>query len=191
MDTTCASLLIRIRNRQDSAAWAEFDAVYRPILRRFARARGLDDDQVEDVVQHCMMAVTQHIAAFDYDPSRGRFKGWLRTLVNNHIAKLHRHGTDQQAGTTILESLEGGEDSPDALFDQIWQREHLKYCLGQVRANVEDATYRAFRAYALEEQPIENVCAELNMTKNQVQLIKWRITQMLRDRMKELNGDAD
>jgi RNA polymerase sigma-70 factor (ECF subfamily) len=191
MDTTSASLLLRIRDQKDSAAWGQFDTIYRPILRQYARSRGLHDDQVEDVVQHCMLAVSQHIASFEYDPARGKFKAWLRTIVNNQVNKLRRQPSEQLAGTQVLDGMENGEVGPDSVFEEIWQREHLRHCLEDVRAKIEEATYRAFRAYALEEQPVEKVCADLNMTRNQVQLIKWRVTQMLRERMRELQGDDE
>ena len=54
MDTTRASLLLRIKDTRNTHAWAEFDAIYRPMLYRFARARGLDDAAAEDLVQHCI-----------------------------------------------------------------------------------------------------------------------------------------
>ena len=38
MDTTRPSLLLRIRDRGDAGAWRTFDAIYRPMLYRFALA---------------------------------------------------------------------------------------------------------------------------------------------------------
>ena len=83
VDTTRPSLLIRIRNREDQAAWVTFDHIYRPMLYRFAQSRRLGHEDAEDVVQHCMSAIQEHIGRFDYDPDRGRFKAWLRTMVDN------------------------------------------------------------------------------------------------------------
>ncbi len=67
MNTTRISLLLRIKDLKDADAWAEFDAIYRPILSRFAAARGLQEADVDDVVQHCMTAIHAHIKAFEYD----------------------------------------------------------------------------------------------------------------------------
>ena len=90
MDTTRATLLERIRDRADTNAWGQFDAIYRPMLMRFAQGRGLSLSQAEDVTQHCMAAVHKHIDEFEYDPSKGRFRGWLRTLVNNRVRDMGR-----------------------------------------------------------------------------------------------------
>lgn len=189
LETTRNSLVLRIRDRGDSVAWREFDAIYRPILERFARMRGLSADAADDVVQQCMTTVSEHIIKFDYDPAKGRFKGWLRTIIQNVIHNEQRKRGEVQADTAALDRATGAEPAADTAFDQIWQREHLKYCLERVRAKIEDSTYRAFQAYALEERPVDDVCAELNMTQRQVRLIKWRVTQMLREQMRYLIGD--
>ena len=70
MDTTRATLLVRIRNRGDIDAWSQFDAIYRPMLRRFARSAGLDAAACDDVVQECMVAIHRHIEKIlrDIDP---------------------------------------------------------------------------------------------------------------------------
>ena len=186
MHTTRASLLHRIRDRQDTTAWGEFDAIYRPLLGRFARARGLNDDQVEDVIQHCMTAVSQHIDRFDYDPRKGRFAGWLRTLVNNRVRNLLRNRREQQAQTQDFHRQEQSEQTPDELFDKLWMQEHLRHCLRLVRKEVDEADYTAFRQYVIEEQPVEVVCGALNITAARLYKIKWRLTRKVGEKMKEL-----
>jgi RNA polymerase sigma-70 factor (ECF subfamily) len=189
MESTRASLLIRIRDRQNARAWEEFDSLYRPMLRRFARARGLDANEAEDVVQQCMAAIIGHIGQFDYDPGKGRFKGWLRTLVNNQVRNRLRRRGEQQADTQVFERDQQREGAPEELFDRIWLRDHLRHCLELIRRQVQRSTYLAFKAYVIEERPVEEVCRELNMTRNQVQLIKWRLTRMLAEKMREEIGD--
>lgn len=186
METTRASLLIRIKDRRDARAWGEFDAIYRPMLYRFATMRGLGHAEAEDVVQHCMIAVQEHIARFDYDPRKGRFKGWLRTMVNNRVRNLLRDRHEQSAESQDFKRDQQREDAPDEVFDKLWLEEHLKHCLRLVREEVEEATFKAFQLYVIEERPVEEVCKEMNMTQNQLYKIKWRLTQKLGERMKEL-----
>jgi len=189
VDTTRISLLLRIRNATDAAAWMQFDAIYRPLLYRFATARGVEHAAAEDVVQHCMVAVSEHIRGFEYDPTRGRFKGWLRTLVNNKIRNLVRDQRDQIAQTRDFNIADAREDAPDDLFEKVWLDEHLKHALRTVKADVEPGTFAAFQAYVIEERPIEEVCATCNMNANQVHAIKWRVTRKLREAMADLAGD--
>ena len=191
MDTTRASLLLRIRDRSDTVAWRQFDTIYRPMLMRFAKSRGLDHAGAEDVTQHCMAAVSKYIDRFDYDPRKGRFKDWLRTLIHNRICDVHRRPAERPAPSGVLAAVQADEASPEELFDRIWREEHLKQCLRLVRSDVEASTIRAFEMYALEQRPIEEVCRSLDMTANQVHAIKSRLTKKLRATMKGLLDAAE
>ena len=191
VDTTRISLLLRLRNSGDAKAWSQFDAIYRPMLYRFATVRGLEHAAAEDIVQHCMLAVSEHIKGFEYDPTRGRFKGWLRTLVNNKVRNVMRDRRDQIAKTQDFNIADAREDAPDELFERVWMDEHLKHALRNVRDDVEPTTFAAFQQYVIEERPIEEVCASCGMNPNQVHAIKWRVTKKLRAAMAELTGEEE
>lgn len=191
MDTTRPSLLLRIRDRGDAEAWETFDRIYRPMLGRFARGRGLSEADADDVVQHCMSAIAEHIGSFAYDPSRGRFKAWLRTLVNNRIRSLHRARRPAQAGTDELARRPDREGSPDAEFDRIWAEEHLWHCMRELEETVDRTTFLAFRLYAIEGQPIETVVARTGLTRQNLYTIKWRLTERIAGRMAELDRDDE
>jgi RNA polymerase sigma-70 factor (ECF subfamily) len=191
VDTTRPSLLLRIRDRADADAWETFDAIYRPMLYRLARARGVSDADAEDVTQHCMGAVSDHIHEFSYDPTKGRFKGWLRTLVNNRVRDLLRKRREASGKTQLFGNLPETDPSPADAFDEIWIEEHLGHCLRLLREESEEKTYLAFQHYVIEERPIEQVCAELGLEPNNVHTIKWRMTQRIAARMKELLGDDE
>jgi len=186
MDTTRASLLIRIKDLRNARAWSEFDAIYRPILHRYATARGLDEVDAEDAVQHGMAALHKHIERFDYDPDKGRFRGWLRTVVNNHVRNLLKKRREPIGESQHFKSMENREESPEAAFDRMWMEEHLKYCLRNVRTEVDENTFVAFQRYVIDEWPVQRVCETMGMDRNQVYKIKWRITQKLQDKMRGL-----
>lgn len=185
MDTTRPSLLLRLRERSDADAWRTFDALYRPMLRRFALARGLNEDDADDVVQHCMAAVLDHITAFQYDPAKGRFKSWLRTLVNNRARDLLR-SRRPQAPAEELDALPEGGPTPEEAFEQIWQEEHLAHCLRELRGEVEERTFQAFWQVVMEQRSVEDVSAALGLRPNNIHTIKWRLTERIAARMREL-----
>lgn len=188
MDTTRASLLIRVRDRNNAAAWREFDAIYRPMLGRFARARGLDDSAADDIVQFAMMAIAEHIGGFDYNPDKGRFKAWLRTIVNNRIRNLVAARHEEEAQTRDFKRDDPREESPDEMFDRMWMKEHLDYAMNEVRVGVEPSSWAAFEALVIRDEPIEQVCERMKMNANQLYSIKFRLTKKLSERMRELLG---
>ncbi|MCG3125634.1 MAG: hypothetical protein CHACPFDD_00459 [Phycisphaerae bacterium] len=191
MDTTRPSLLLRIRDGRDQTAWVEFDALYRPILERFAAARGLRGPDVDDVVQHCMAAIHRHIGGFDYDPRRGRFRGWLATLANNFVRNLARRGREQPASGGAFELPNTREPSPDEAFERIWTEEHLRHCLRAVREQTDGATFDAFHRYAILEEPAEQVARDSGLTAQQLYKLKWRLTRRLREKLVDLLGEEE
>lgn len=192
MDTTRVSLLLRIKNRDDGVAWREFDAIYRPMLRKFALAYGADATEADDVVQHCMAAIHKHIDRFEYDPSKGRFKGWLKTLVNNRIRNLIRKRKERIAMTGDFAAAAAAESQdPEAVFEKIWMDEHLTHALRLVRREVEEKTFNAFVDYVIKERPVEEICAEHGLNANQVHKSKYRLTKKLAEKMAALTGETE
>jgi len=187
VDTTRPSLLLRIRDRGDAGAWRTFDAIYRPMLYRFALARGLPPVEADELAQQCLTVVADHIGEFSYDPQKGRFKSWLRTLVNNRIRNRARDEREQQARTHDFEAApQQRETPPDEEIGKIWMEEHRRHCLRELRNEVEESTFQGFQHYVIDEWPLERVCAELNVKPNNVYTIKWRLTERVAARMREL-----
>lgn len=186
MNTTRASLILRIRDVEDRTAWAEFDAIYRPMLYRFGKTAGLDDADAEDVVQHCMTSICDHIHSFDYDPQRGRFKSWLRTLVNNRTRNLFRAKKAIQAETKDFQRPQDREPLPEDVFEKLWMEAHLRHALEIIKEETETDTFVAYQRYVMNGDPAEQVCEDLSMNRNQLYAIKFRVTRKLHERVKEL-----
>lgn len=189
MDTTRASLLLRIKNQRDAMAWAEFDSIYRPILRRYAKAWRLPEEEAQDVIQNCMLAIHKHIAGFDYDPKKGRFRAWLKTMVCNRVKNLLRDRREKQAGSGDFIREQVREPAPDEEFERIWKEEHLKHAMECVRSEVDATSFEAFLRYVIEEKPVKAVCDEFGIDAQTLYKIKWRITQKLREKMTDLTGE--
>lgn len=77
MDTpsTRYSLLLRIQDPQNDAAWAEFVAIYEPLVYRLARRQGLQDADADDLCQEVFRAVAGAARRWTPDPCRGSFRG--------------------------------------------------------------------------------------------------------------------
>jgi len=154
------------------------------MLYRFALGYGARQAEAEDVVQHCMTAVHEHISGLRIRyPKKGRFKGWLRTLVNNRIRNLLRGRRDRIAESGEFAALAAGDAPPEDIFEKVWVDEHLKYSLAQVKQEVEEKTFKAFQYYVIEERSVEDICGELDMTPNQVHKCKYRLMKKLSDKM--------
>ncbi|MCK4657971.1 MAG: sigma-70 family RNA polymerase sigma factor [Phycisphaerae bacterium] len=188
MDSTRGSLLKRVGNHRDGSSWREFFAIYYPILLGYARVRGLKACDAEDVAQDCMMILQRRLPHLQYDRSKGKFKSWLWRVANHEIIRKVRKRTPAHATTGILVNMESRENTPDEVFDRIWQYEHARACLESLRPHFEFHIYEAFRLFALEEMPVEQVCEKLGMSKNQVYVAKHRVMHKLKEQMSRMLG---
>ena len=184
MDATRRTLLTRVRGRGDPRAWKEFVGLYRSLVGRYARARGLSAADAKDVAADCMDALAEHVASPDYDPSGGRFKRWLRGLVRAAL----RERAEAASVAPDSERQSHAEPTPDEVFERIWGDEHLRHCLEQLRIEVEFKTFEAFRRLALDQWPVERVCETYDLTPQYVCAMKSRLTQRLRRLMQSLLG---
>ena len=94
---TQPSLLLRIRQPADSAAWQQFVELYAPLVYGFLRKQGLQDADAADVAQDVLRTVAQRIGELEYDRSRGSFRGWLFSVVNSRIMDFRRRHQRERA----------------------------------------------------------------------------------------------
>ena len=83
--TTRPSLLFRLRDSRNHAAWVEFVALYEPVVYRLMRRHGLQDADAREVMQELFLAVSRSIDRWDPARERGSFRGWLRRVARNLV----------------------------------------------------------------------------------------------------------
>ena len=87
---TRASLLHALKDPDNHARWDEFHRTYRGLLVGVARRSGLNEHEAEEAVQDTLLAVSQKMPEFRYDPAKDSFKGWLLQLTRWKIADQFR-----------------------------------------------------------------------------------------------------
>jgi RNA polymerase sigma factor (sigma-70 family) len=192
---TRASLLVRLRDGRDEAAWSEFMAIYAPFVRRLARRRGLQDADADDLVQDVFRAVARAIERQAYDPDRGSFRGWLfriaRNLVVNFLIRQERHprGSGDSRVNELLQAVPSPAES--ALFEAEYQRQVLYWAADGIRDEFSTLTWKAFWQAGVEGRSASEVARELGTTVGTVYHCKSKVMARLRSKIEEIDtGDA-
>jgi RNA polymerase sigma-70 factor (ECF subfamily) len=81
-EITRPSLLSRVRDTADQAAWSEFDGRYRDLILRYACRQGLSAADAEDVRQLVMLRLVRVLPDFRYDAAHGRFQRFAKRATS-------------------------------------------------------------------------------------------------------------
>jgi RNA polymerase sigma-70 factor (ECF subfamily) len=195
--TTQPSLLVRIRNAHDAAAWQEFVQLYAPVIYGFARKRGLQDCDAADLTQDVLRAVAAAAGRFDYDPARGSFRGWLFTIVRRKLQNFLASRQRRQQGSgdsTVQDRLDeqaAPEPEESALWNQEYERELLARAVQQVRHSFHNSTWQAFWQTAMEGKKAKQVAADLGMSVAAVYMAKSRVTALLKHEIQVMKENSE
>jgi RNA polymerase sigma-70 factor (ECF subfamily) len=190
------SLLARLADAADEAAWRTFESVYQPAIYRYARSRGLQEADALEVVQEVMVAV--HRAMDGWKPSQraGSFRAWLAEAVRRITLQVlrQRDRRDRAAGgsstRSVLESV--AAEGAEALDDDDARRWSFFCAAASVEQDVQVTTWRAFWLTAVEGRPAAAAARELGMSVGNVYSAKCRVLDRIRKHIQEsLPDQAD
>ena len=191
---TRPSLLVRVRDANDHAAWARFVDAYTPLVYNFCRKRGLQPADAADVAQDVMKAVAASLPRFVYEPQRGRFRDWLFRVTRSKLSNFYRLRQRQPAGsgeTAVHELLREQPDPADAAeaqgWQQAWHRQTFDWAVKVIREEFHAATWKAFWETAVEGRSVKEVGEELGMSAGAVYIARSRVLSRLREAVGQID----
>lgn len=193
---TRQSLLVRLRDPQDQASWYEFTEIYRPVIFRLARRKGMQDADADDLAQQVLAAVAGAIDRWESDPKRAKFRTWLHRIAHNAIINaLTRRAPDCGSGDTELHKLidaqPAGAGPHSDLLRLEFRREQFRWAAKQIRAEFQTDTWQAFWLTAVESEPVDVVSRKLGKSSGSVYAARSRVMRRLKEKLSELDMDAD
>lgn len=182
---TRLTLIARVRNADDSEAWAEFVTLYTPIIFGFLRKRGLSSADSEDVTQEVFRSLSQALPGFELNKSIGTFRNWLFTVTRS---KLNTFLSKSRRTDIPTDTLPEPTDTAD--WDQLYMKELFAQACKTVEKQVEPSTWKAFWKTAVELESTENVARDLGLTVDNVYQKKSRVAARIRLAIQELDDSA-
>src|SRR4051812_12321566 len=188
---TNPTIFLRLKE-SDSAprefAWGEFNARYGPIISSFARRLGAQQTDIDDIVQDVMLGFFLKSPTFIYDPSKGRFRSYLKVCTYRALQK--RLGKDARFQGKPLDDIDPNEMAIDQVWNDVWEQEQLRRALEEVRETMGSTkTFMAFELYVVFDQPAQGVAEKLEMHLNSVYRAKEQITHLLQEKVSVMKDE--
>jgi RNA polymerase sigma factor (sigma-70 family) len=189
---TRESFLLKLRDRDDAAAWERLVAVYRPAAYRLARGCGLQHADAEDVAQQVIAAVSRSIGQWKKDDNRGTFRGWLLRIARNEAINVLTRGSRHagRGGSSVVERLGQFADRDERLgrlIDDEHRRAVFRWAAQEVRPEFHDATWRAFWRTTIDGLSVEHAAAELGKSIGAVYAARSRVMRRLKEKVHEFD----
>lgn len=189
---TRASIFMKLKadgTHDRELGWSEFADKYSRVIAGFARNAGLPAQEADDVLQDVLLGFFRVSDRFEYDPAKGRFRGYLKRVTLNAIRARHRR---KRPTTGFDDSIDPPVESDlDTAWDRQWTEQLLQRAMGEAKMEVEERTWRAFELYGVRGVPADEVAKETGMTSSAIRHAKMRLTRRVReivDRLRDAEG---
>jgi RNA polymerase sigma factor (sigma-70 family) len=192
--STRRSLIIKLRDQADTAAWREFVDIYEPLVYRIARRKGLQDADAQDLCQDVFQSVARSIDR--WDPARGGFRAWLSKITRNLLinvlsrAKYRPRGSGSSSVQDLLLAQETDDPSAAAIFDTEYRRRLFRWAAEQIRGEFAPSTWQAFWQTAVDGLPPKDVAAATGLSLGAIYVARSRVLSRLKKRIEHFGDDS-
>ncbi len=184
---TTRSSLVKQISQLNKHRWSEFVMTYTPLLKYWLAQKQVPEDDREDILQECFMAIHKGISHFSTNTNdRGTLRGWMRIILNRRVADYWRKTcrkvpvVEFELGTLWQASVK--DHDAVSRFDS--ESEELaiieKRALALIRNTTAEQTWDMFWAYTVENEPISEIAARFGVSESAVRVAKSRVLARLR-----------
>ena len=166
------------------AAWVRFFGLYTPAIRRFVEWNDHVHDP-DDVVQEVYLKLVEIIRSGKYDPDKSRFRTFLALLIRRQLITLYRqdqarHVSDRCSIDDLTEELSVPSYQQDKI-DLSWAKAKHEAAVEHVLTKVamKAQSRDIYRAYVVENRPIEEVAATFCVSADIIYKVKNRVNKMI------------
>jgi RNA polymerase sigma-70 factor (ECF subfamily) len=184
---TRASIFMRLKTtdaQPRELAWRQFYDRYAPVISSYAYRNGASRQQAEEIVQDIIAGFFETSPRFVYDPSRGRFRAYLKTCVVRALSR-GKFSRDRARAVPVELSDEVPDPRDDGLWEKLWQQQMICRAMEIVRENYTRKgkllTFQAFEMNVVKNVSASETAKSLGMSVTSVHTAKSRVTDKLRD----------
>ena len=188
---TSESLLVALGSDPKSVRWYEFVRRYEPMMRAFL-AKNWPAVDADEVVQTTLCALVSILPNYRYcKGENGLFRSYLTGVVRNKAREFarateRRRKSEISAGD-LSSAAEGGDEGAE------WRHSIYEIALRELfdDPDIQVRTKEVFRRVALDGEDPKSVAACFGMTRDNVDKIKSRMLERLRNIVRRLEKCPD
>lgn len=188
---TRASLILRLPDAADVAAWDEVVSIYGPLVYRMGLRQGLQAADADDLVQEVFTAVARSVSDWLERSDRGKFRAWLlriarNTAVNFLTRRRHRPlGDGGDDAWSRLADIPAPDNELSGEFDLEYRREVFRWAADQIQDVVTHNTWQAFWLTHVDGGSISEVAEHLGISTGNVYIGRSRVMSRLKELTKQ------
>ena len=177
----------------ESSGWRYLLESYEPMVRSILAQKGLDDSSADDVAQNVMAIVSKKLRDFERQRP-GSFRTWLRSITVNCLRDFlkSRHYRSRAAGGTEMLDMANSMADSSSEFTKLWNQQHAAHVLEEllkaVTPEFSAKSIEIFRRLAINNESVDCVARDLEMTKNACVVARSRVFRRLRSVADEVFG---
>jgi RNA polymerase sigma-70 factor (ECF subfamily) len=161
-------------------------ARYGPKIDYWCRKYGLQQSDAEDVTQEVLKKLYQVLPKFPYDPAKGSFRRWLKTLT--HHAWFDYVESQKKAGTGTGDSAEmkrlctlGARKELVETLGETFDLELYQEALRRALSRSTDHEGTIFQALVFDGRNVQDVADEQGISAGAVRAAKHRVMIRIRE----------
>ena len=172
----------KVKNK-DEIAWEQFYKFYAPLIRLHGRDCGLKEQYLEDLIQNVMITLSAQMPGFVYDPSRGRFRDYLRKIIraraNDMLRKIYRQER------IPYEPADEADDSDP--FEEEWRSHIREHSLEILKTQISSHHYQIFYLLDVQHRKVKELAELYKVPPVSIYTIRTRVENRLRKIVRELD----
>ncbi len=185
MTTTHSSLLVRLRTRDDSAAWSRFVRIYTPLIHHWILRLGVEQNHANDLVQDVFITLLGKVSWIAANRPES-FRAWLRTVTVNKC-RDHFRRQNRKSEPALLAQMElAGEDTTKLLTDLEYRNVVAQSAMRLMQDSFLETTWKACWEHVANGKPAKEVASDLGISENAVYLARGRVLKRLRQELEGL-----
>ena len=162
--------------------------MYKPLILLRGGDLRLNPTEKEELVQLVMLSFFHTSQTFRYDRSKGRFRDYLKRIIQNKACDLMRKRQDNTVSADARnDMLAGIPAEAEDRWEREWRELVLKQAFEELKLRCSPTTLQSYDLFVRQQLPAKEVARLLSIKPNAVYQHKARVEEMLREIAEELD----